>query len=708
MLWLSVNIWRHLDLGARQRQLLLISLWAFIILSTITLFKPALHLEKGSKLTPAVIVLHDRSNSMNTRDQQTSGHLISRSEFGDDFFRQLQSDPKFANITWLNYTFAGNGLHSPDSMDLGDGSDLGLALEQAHSIHPMARATLLLSDGDHNRGLSLQQRDFRLKESSAPILAMVSGTNTAVHDTSIVKIRPPAYTLLGERTAMLVTLQNSFPHAVDTQLQLLRDGKHESMENLSLAPGHANHHRLMLEAHDLGEHHYTLRLIPQKLESPVDNNHTEFSVEVKRALLRVLLVDGLPRWEFRYMRNALERDPNVQVEALLLESSHASHQSPEGFLSEFPASRDELAAYDVIVLGDIDFYGSRISHEQFQWIAEQVEKSGGGLIHIPGPRHRPAGIHEGPLASLSPVSFDPDLTGHQQLLPATWRLSESGKGHLLTLLDPLPGRNQNIWSHLPGFTWCTAPMAARPGSEVLAVHDTLRTSQGPLPLIATRLVGRGKVLFLGTDCVWRWRRGVEDLYHYRFWGQVVRWMSHQRHLLRGQGFHFTFAPETPVVGETLELLLHFHQHTNSKADDFKMEVHAPTGSVSKLVWDDIESDAGIFKSTYIPHGGGRHQFVLSGKNFPENQPLTFEVLDREVEVTDQPSRPENLNDVCVATGGKVFLPTEIENLRADLQRITAPIKIFDRLELWNHPAWMILLMASLGTYWSLRRWFGQI
>ena len=42
---------------------------------------------------------------------------------------------------------------------------------------------------------------------------------------------------------------------------------------------------------------------------------------------------------------------------------------------------------------------------------------------------------------------------------------------------------------------------------------------------------------------WRWRRGVEDTYHYRFWGQVVRWMAHQRHLAHKEGIRFFYNPE---------------------------------------------------------------------------------------------------------------------------------------------------------------------
>ena len=67
---------------------------------------------------------------------------------------------------------------------------------------------------------------------------------------------------------------------------------------------------------------------------------------------------------------------------------------------------------------------------------------------------------------------------------------------------------------------------------------------GRIPLLVTRAAGNGKVLYMGTDAAWRWRKGVEDTYHYRFWGQVVRWMSHQRHLAQEEGIRFFYTPRS--------------------------------------------------------------------------------------------------------------------------------------------------------------------
>ena len=85
------------------------------------------------------------------------------------------------------------------------------------------------------------------------------------------------------------------------------------------------------------------------------------------------------------------------------------------------------------------------------------------------------------------------------------------------------------------------------------MHSALRNQWGRMPLLVTRTAGNGKVLFLGTDSAWRWRRGVEDKFHYRFWGQVVRWMAHQRHLSGKEGIRLSYSPETPEAGDTVFL-----------------------------------------------------------------------------------------------------------------------------------------------------------
>ena len=108
-------------------------------------------------------------------------------------------------------------------------------------------------------------------------------------------------------------------------------------------------------------------------------------------------------------------------------------------------------------------------------------------------------------------------------------------------------------------------LRAKAGTEVLCVHSDASNEFGRLPLLVTQTFGAGKVLFMGTDGAWRWRKGVEDKYHYRFWGQVVRWMAYQRNMAKGETMRLYYSPDQPQLGNTVTLNANVMERTRRAA-----------------------------------------------------------------------------------------------------------------------------------------------
>ena len=134
-----------------------------------------------------------------------------------------------------------------------------------------------------------------------------------------------------------------------------------------------------------------------------------------------------------------------------------------------------------------------------------------------------------------------------------FELTELGRRSLLTKLADTQDDNAEVWEGLPGFQWYAPVLRAKAGTDVLCVHKDASNQFGRLPLLVTRTFGAGKVLFMGTDGAWRWRKGVEDKYHYRFWGQVVRWMAYQRNMAKGETMRLYYVPDQPKLNQTLAL-----------------------------------------------------------------------------------------------------------------------------------------------------------
>ena len=98
-----------------------------------------------------------------------------------------------------------------------------------------------------------------------------------------------------------------------------------------------------------GDYTVSLTIPGQGDEALTDNNKLTAPISIRDEKLRVLLVESYPRWEYRYLRNALSRDPGVELSCLLFQPGLSK---PGGgnkdYIKQFPAGKDELSRFDVV------------------------------------------------------------------------------------------------------------------------------------------------------------------------------------------------------------------------------------------------------------------------------------------------------------------------------------------------------------------------
>ncbi len=165
----------------------------------------------------------------------------------------------------------------------------------------------------------------------------------------------------------------------------------------------------------------------------------------------------------------------------------------------------------------------------------------------------------------------------------------------------------------------------------------------------------GKVLFLGTDSAWRWRRGVEDKFHYRFWGQVVRWMAHQRHLSDKDGIRLAYSPETPVAGDTV-----FLQSTVLDQSGFPIDkgpvtgkMTGPSGRTERLEFAQVEGGWGVFKSAFAAQEKGKYKIEVASEPYGRHLTTDLLVASPLIEKQGQPVNAQTLNEIAALTRGAV-------------------------------------------------------
>ncbi|MFN9917615.1 MAG: hypothetical protein ACK53L_33830, partial [Pirellulaceae bacterium] len=232
---------------------------------------------------------------------------------------------------------------------------------------------------------------------------------------------------------------------------------------------------------------------------------------------------------------------------------------------------------------------------------------------MPGWQGRQQSLMDTDLAELMPVIFDSEQPeGWGTRTPAHFELTEVGRRSLLTRLADSLEDNLKVWENLPGFQWYAPVLRAKAGTEILAVHPEASSPSGRLPLLVTQAYGVGKVLFMGTDGAWRWRKGVEDLYHYRFWGQVVRWMAYQRNMATGESMRLYYSPEQPDVGQTIFLNANVMEANGEPMNDGEVtaRIISPSGLAQTVTFEPQGDDWGAFSSRFVAQEAGLHELSL--------------------------------------------------------------------------------------------------
>jgi hypothetical protein len=292
-------------------------------------------------------------------------------------------------------------------------------------------------------------------------------------------------------------------------------------------------------------------------------------------------------------------------------------------------------------------------------------------------------------------------SGAEARLELTFR----GRDHWLTMLATDPSANQAVWRGLPGFYWYAPVVKAKPGSEVLAVHEAARNQFGRIPLLVTRAAGSGKVLFMGTDSAWRWRKGVEDTYHYRFWGQVVRWMAHQRHLSQDEGIRFFYTPEAPKRGDKVRLNATVLDKLGIPISAGKVAVTltAPSGTSETIELTPENAEWGVHLGQFIPREGGKYDVEVKSEAAGRRLKTQLIVTVPTLEKVGRPAKLDVLREIAALTTGRSGGPGDLAQMISSLSLLPERRPEEQRFRLWCDPRWCAALLGLFTAYWIGRK-----
>ncbi len=463
---------------------------------------------------------------------------------------------------------------------------------------------------------------------------------------------------------------------------------------------------------------YTLQAIvePDPDELTADNNRAVRRIRVIDERIKVLYVEGYPRWEYRYLKNALVRDRHMQVQILLLSADPDFPQERSEIappLARMP-SPEELLEYHVIILGDVNPEARTRAGEPvfgpgtLEAMREMVKERGGGLLMISGEQSAPRAFVGTPLEDVLPVVIDPSA-GRGMDFSRPWRpkLTTDGDASPLMRLEPEETDNRQLWDvELPDLFWYVPTEKAKPLAQVLAVHPRDKNQNGAYPLVAWQRFGAGTCFWLGFDEGWRWRAGVGDKYHYRFYGQIVRFLSLQS-FTRTKRFFVTTDKTQYGVGEEVRVTAEIRDRDPGVAEKPSQDVlvDLPDGTTQTLNLPVLEGTPGKFEARFKPVLVGPYRVHIDpgpDGSLSEVASRVFEVKLPRLELQEPRMDQEGLERIAAASGGQFLRLADLRSLEID-EVPPEPIPVGrQEKELWDQ-WWVFALFFGL----ILVEWIGR-
>ena len=694
---------------------------ALIALMIVLLLRPVVVVSSVIPRSSYVAIVIDDSVSMKLRDvpggatrlESVKQALLNADAAKDSFFNRLQNKFK-TNL----YGFSGALTRLQNGNDLyGEGrtTDLAGALDETikrSSGMPLS-AVVLATDGASNvpRDLAAVLRELRAHD--IPVFTVGVGNTSRVMDAELTRVNMPRRVLVGSRLNIETIVGLSGYGETKVLLNVREDGRAMKTEEFNLRGNDTQALNLEVIPTTPGVHRYTVEVTPLDGELTVENNKQDSLVEVIEGPLRILHVEGEPRWELGKIRESLRpNEKNVIVVALQRTGENKFYRQGIGnegeLASGFPTTEEELFSYDGLIIGSVE--AGFFTADELRNIETFVARRGGGLLALGGRLAFDGGRYKGTtLDDLLPVTLTGGPVDEANSYAPVYKpvLTAAGQAHPITRLNEDRAANQKQWNELPPISVSEVLTNVKPGASVLLEARRAQGSGQVAPLLIQQRYGRGQTLALTASDTWRWRMRMDSKNnsHETFWRQMLRY------LVSGTPRQIEIGTEKEVyaLDDTINIVADIRDKKfNPVADAHAAaRVTKPSGAVVDVplkftTLNSVNTYVGEFKADEL----GQHRIELVGTSTSLGQlsaRANMLVSDLNREYYSAAQNSNLLKRISAETGGKYYTPAEAQSLLDDLIYRQSPYSERVTKDLWDMPVNFMLIIGLLSAEWFLRK-----
>ncbi len=707
---------------------------AMIALLLLLLWQPAMNVAELSSQQNIIAVLVDDSRSMGIADgdKGMTREAAAIADMKNGLLSGLQR--RFQTRIYTVDTKL-TRVQTPDEVKSG-----GTATHLSDGLKDFAQQTadlpigavVLLSDGSENSsgsgasgGIDLDAINA-LRNRRLPVHTIGFGREQIAHDVAIDDVGVASRAAVNSRVTATVTLHQR-GYAGQKAVLLVRDGDKTlgAQEVTFAADGTTQIATIFFNPGAAGAKNFQFSIGPLAGEENQLNNAMTRPVSVVSDTKRkILYVEGEPRWEYKFIREAEAEDPTVQLVGMLRTTENKIYRQgitdPSELADGFPVKAQDLFQYQGIIIGSVE--ANYFTPAQQELLREFVDKRGGGVLFLGGRFALSDGGWAGSgVTDLFPT-FLPSSTNTFHREPATVQLTAAGADSPITRLLDDPGQNVERWKKLTYLMDWQEAGSPKPGATVLATMNT--QSKRGLPMLVTQNYGRGRTALAATSGSWRWQmsEALGDPAHHLYWQQLLRWLVAD-------------SPGQVVAGASTQMLMddgriqltaNVRTKNYAPAPDAKVTAHviAPDGSSTVMDMTPMPNNPGSFQADWNAEKQGSYLAeitALRGADAAENSGetgrvgdelgrdvLTFQRTDGVAENFHTEQNRELLEKLSAQTGGKYWSASELKQLPQEISYSEAGISVHETRELWDMPIILFVLLTLIAADWLLRRKWGVV
>jgi uncharacterized membrane protein len=724
---IAASLWRRRFLGL-PRLLLIGALQAALAASILCLlWRPALNVERVRDRQNVLAIAVDNSGSMQSLDSGPE----SKSRL-QQAVAALQAGPlaqlaKTFELRFFAFSNTTTPIESLDALPVtGSQSHIGDALlnvmQTAGSV-PLA-GVVLISDGAEN-GNSLSESNLRdIAAFGVPVHTVGVGPERIDNDLELTDIEMPA----SVASSSIVTADVNVRHqgAVVTRLRVYDHDTLLAARDLQLGTGTdvdketVSRVRIEFPAGNAGVRDLRFTLDPLANERNLINNTRRLVLNVPSARRNILYVEGEPRWEFKFIRRALEAEKSLRIASVVRTTQNKFYRqgvsSGDELANGLPTTAAELFAYDAVIIGSYE--APALTPAQHELLKDFVDRRGGSVLMLAGRN----GLGDGgwgnsALAQALPVHL-PVKRGNDFLQdPVKVVLTSYGLEATALRFDSNGERNAEQWQSLPDLANYQRLGSLKPGAVVLLEGQT---KDQRVPLLVWQRYGRGSAYVLATASTQRWQMSlpVDDQRHEMFWRQLLHALAEQAPQKAWLSTDRQSYDDERAVQIDAELNDEKYEPiaANKAAPQAQVELTmTPERGASIVQAMQPTTVPGHYSASMDASATGLYRVevtarIAAAKNTKsEAQTITattaFRRDDNIVEHFDMRQHRAVLQRLAADTAGRYWQLDQLDALSAAIPYTKSGIVERQMLPLWNLPfVFLVLLLLKLGEWWLRLRW----